>query len=532
MVALVALASISLAAGQSVTAPVVFAPSPNSCQVRAGDLSGKGSSLPPPIDGTKLKRPSDIEALKNKAKGGPIVIEGGDFSDAKFGGGDFSNVCFRGTKLTGTRWTKTRGAGIGFINADLTGAVFDRVTFDFILFRNTTLARVDATGARLNYGRFDGGWDPTIAGLRLDNAQMQGFRFVCGTSASDGCAFDRKQLSLRGANLAGASIATFSLWDAVLDGVRLDQTEISVDQITQFSAANVSGPVLVRVDNKRITLAPDALAAAARAIGGTTKSEDTRCASPETPLDQLLCQPSQAGLRAQREDIDRLYQGTQEPLRPADGTAIVVRAANSVQLKYLKSLKNCARRDGDSATECLGKALSKRRLALVGELLAQRPLESDARAVFVSPATPLVQAISQEPKLAGLISLVIDASPSLLLAYRDDDDQVIAHGTSRVAGGKRCSAAFGPPPAKPSKSKVIFPTFAAWSTGAEFTIADAAPPKKKKKPKKNQPEVPVVGPIAAPVAGCGQIIQSGALVRIPVSEDDFDRLWKARKSRL
>jgi hypothetical protein len=405
--------------------------------------------------------------------------------------------------------------------------VFDRVTFDFSLFRNATLARVEAMGARLNYGKFDGGWDPSIAGLRLDNAQMQGFRFVCGTSASDGCAFDRKQLSLRGANLAGASISTFSLWDAALDGIRLDQTEISVDQITQFTTANVTGPVLVRIDQKRVTLTPDALAAAARAITAT-KVEDTRCAEPDTTLDMLFCRAGQAELRAQRDDIERLYQSTQEPQRAADGTTIIVRAANATQQKYLKSLRNCARRDGEVALGCLAKTLAKRRGALITELLTRRPLESEARAIFVSPQTPLVQAIMREPKLAGLMPLVIDASPHLLMAYRDDDDVLIAHGIGMTSGGtKRCAAAFSPPTAKSRKTKGIAASFSAWATGAEFTIADAAPVKKKK-PRKNQVEVPA----AAPLSSCGQIIQSGPLVRIPVTEDDFDRLWTTRKSRI
>jgi len=93
------------------------------------------------------------------------VIEGGDLSRQNVGAADLSGVCFRGTKLVNTVWTRTKGLGIGFIDADLTGARFDQVVFDSVLFRNATLASVNASGARLVFGQLDGGWNASMANL-------------------------------------------------------------------------------------------------------------------------------------------------------------------------------------------------------------------------------------------------------------------------------------------------------------------------------------------------------------------------------
>jgi uncharacterized protein YjbI with pentapeptide repeats len=519
------LASPALAQSGPKSAPAFAVPS-NTCLMTAGPLSAGRSKMPLAVDGATLKDASDVKSLRSKAKDGRLlVIQGGDFTGQKFGSDNFSNICFDGTKLANTRWTKTRAQGVGFINADLSGATFDRVVMDFVLFRNTVLARVDASGARMAYGQFDGGWDASIAGLRMDNAQMVGFRFVCGTTSTDGCAFDRKQISLRGANLSGGSISSFSIWDAQLDDVRLDQTEISLDQITQFSGANVAGPVLIRADNKRVALAPDAFRVAAGVLG-FSKASDTECTAPDTPLTEIFCQAGRADLRAYRDDVNRMYESTVTPTR-ADGATINVTAPGKAHDRYLKALRRCALKEEEAAVACIQTAIGKRRALLVAQLTATRPLEADGRALYVSVQTPLVQIVSRDVRLAGLTPLLVDSSPHMLLAYRDDDERLVARGIALSSDGQRCAASFGPSGKKASKKAVIGPNFAAWSTGAEFTLGSVGKVKKKK-PKK------IKGQLAAPAvdvaSGCKTMIRSGPLVRVPISEDDFDRLWATRKA--
>lgn len=250
----IATALAGTAPAYSAQAPGVAAgPPPNSCQAMAGPLGGAGR-LPEAVDGSKLKDAGDIEKLRSKAKDGrTIVVKGGKFSGEKFGNDNFSNICFVGSDLSNTKWSRSRAAGIGFIDTDLTGSTFDRVNMDYVLFRNAILARVDAAGVQMSYGQLDGGWDPSMAGLKLDNARMLGFRFICGFTSSDGCSFDRKQISMRGADLSFAALSSFPMWDGLFDDVRLYYTEIGIDQMNMFSAAEIAGPVMVRAENRQFS---------------------------------------------------------------------------------------------------------------------------------------------------------------------------------------------------------------------------------------------------------------------------------------
>jgi uncharacterized protein YjbI with pentapeptide repeats len=499
---------------------------PYSCAAMVGPL-GTPFDMSTAVDGASLDDASDIKSLRSKAKDGrPIIIKGGDFSGKKFGNDNFSNICFVGTKLANTRWNKSRAQGIAFIDSDLTGATFDRVTMDYVLFRNSTLERMDASGAQLSYGQLDGGWEPSIAGLRLDNTQMVGFRFVCGTSSRDGCPFNRKQLSLRAANLTNASIATFPMWDVQLDDVQINNTEIAFDQIPSFRLAQIKGPVLVRAANRLIPLDADSFRTAAGAIEAASKQTDTECLNPDTALSQLFCQAGRSDLKAYRDDVTRLYENSIAALTTTKGNGINVTGPSKAQARYLKTLNRCVLKDDEEvAVACLMQNMSKRRAVLVGTLTKSLPLEAEARALYVDVQTPYVQTILRNPQLAKLTPLIVDSSSHMLLAYRDDNERLVARGYARGVNGQRCAASFEPPAGK--RASRAIPAFSAWSSGAEFTMNSMGKQKKKRKTKKGSRGAAQT-PVAVDVTGCGQQIYSGPLVRVPVSEDDFDRLWTTR----
>jgi uncharacterized protein YjbI with pentapeptide repeats len=508
------------------------AASSTSCLKVLGKLgAGTDSTTITVVDGSTLEDPSDIRSLRKKAKDGlPIVIKGGDFANRKFGDDDFSNLCFDGTKLNGTRWIKSRANGAAFIGADLTGAVFDRVNMREVLFRNSILTRMDASGANMAYGQLDGGWDPSMAGLRLENTQMTGFRFVCGASSVDGCSFDRKQISLRGANLTNANLAAFALWDANLVDVVLNNTVIALDQVPQYGNANVQGSVLVYAAGKQASLSPDAFLLAVTALGAPQKP-DTECASPTTPLSQIFCQAGQSALRAYRDDVDRLYQSMTAKLRP-DGTAITVVAPEKEQSRYLASLRKCALRDEGKAIACISDRMVKRRAALVALVTKSSPLEPDARALFVNVQTPSLQSVSQDARLANLTPLLIGSAPTYLLAYRDDNNLLNARGVSQSADGMRCI--YGFPLSSKTKSRqknISGSTFNAWSSGAEFAVQPYRKVKKVKKTRKGSRQAAlkqatsVQTDTASLKPGCATTLSSGPLVRLPLSEEDFDLLW-------
>jgi uncharacterized protein YjbI with pentapeptide repeats len=510
-----------------------------SCLKAAGALGSADIQAVQSVDGKTLRDVSDIRSLRSKAKDGKtIVINGGDFSGKKFGNDNFSNICFLGTNLSNTRWSKSRADGAGFIDTNLTGATFDRVSLTYVLFRNATLAKADASGAKLSYGQLDGGWDTSMAGLRLENAQMMGFRFQCGTSSSDGCSFDRKQINLRGANLSGASLSSFSVWDANLVDVILNNTEIALDQIPQYANAHITGPLLVRSASKRASLSPEAFRIALVALSADSASSDTECNNPDTPLLQIFCQTGQSSLRTNRDDVNRLYESMSIRSAKADGTIITVTAPGKDQDKYLTSLRKCALKGEDVAITCITEKMAKRRAVLVAALSERSPLEQDARALFVSAETPLVKAVSRDPRLASLTPLLIGAAPKFLLAYRDDDNLLNARGVSQSADGAQCTYGFAPVgDSKSRKTKPAAKAFMAWSSGAEFFVLSNQKSKKKKtrkvKKSKNGKVLTVAEIAPNPTqTGCSPLVQSGPLVRLPILEDDFDRLWAAQKTKV
>ncbi len=511
-------------------APVAQAAN-NSCLAALGPLGSAPNSAIRVVDGASLKDPGDVRSLRSKAKdNAPIVIRGGDFAGKKFGNDDFTNLCFDGTNLLGTRWSRSKADGAAFVNANLTGAIFDRASLRGVLFRNSILSQVDATGTELSYGQFDGGWEPSIAGLKLDNARMIGFRFVCGSSSADGCSFDRKQLSLRGANLTNASIATFSMWDVLLDDVILDNTEIAIDQMSLLRLARIAGPLQVRVDNRRIALNPDAFRAAAGAFE-TSRAPDTECTAPANALSQIFCQAGRGDLKAYRDDVNRLYESTLTPIATANTAPINVTAPTGAQDRYMKAMRKCVlKEEEDVVIACLYQTMSKRRTVLVAQLVKAKPLESEGRAVYVGVQTPMVQAVSRNPALSAFAPLIVGDATSLLLAYRDENEKLIARGYAQK-DGERCTVNFATPVGKrPARAG---PNFAAWYSGAEFTIGSAKTKKiKKKKVRKVKGRKVASEPVAfVPTTGCRGVIQSGPLVRVPISDEDFDQLWIARAAK-
>jgi Pentapeptide repeats (8 copies) len=521
--------------GQSATANAAqpsaqAATTSNSCLQAMGALGSAPNAAIRIVDGSTFNSPSDVRSLRKKAKDGlPIIVKGGNFSGKKFGSDDFSNICFEDSDLTNTRWSKTRADGVAFINANLTGATFDRVTLRGGLFRNSILTRMDASGANFSNGQLDGGWDPSMAGLRLENAQMTGFRFLCGTNSNDGCSFDRKQISLRGANLTNAKLGSFALWDANLVDVVLNNTEIALDQIPQYANANVKGPLIIQSAGKQSTLSPAAFQQAVAAFGAPAKP-DTECNSPATPLSQIFCQTGQSGLRAHRDDIDRLYQSISRQQRP-DGTTIIVTAPTKDQERYLSKLSKCALKAEDKAITCISTAMAKRRAALVVTLTKNSPLEPDARALFVNAESPLLQSLSRDERLSSLTPLMIGSSPTFLLVYQDDDNLLNARGVSQSPDGARCVYGFASVSlVKSRKANAKSSAFLAWSSGAEFAVKPQGKIKRKKiKKKRGNKQTATASPTqpetVSAAQGCATSLQSGPLVRVPLPDDIFDLLW-------
>jgi uncharacterized protein YjbI with pentapeptide repeats len=459
-----------------------------SCRFGAGQVDGTGSVLPPAIDGRKFRTFAAIAALRKTAPAGQIiVIEGGDLSRQKVGAVDLSGVCFRGTRLVNTVWTNTKGLGIGFINADLSGARFDGVSFDSVLFRNTTLANVNASGARLVFGQLDGGWSPSMANLNLDNALMIGFRFICGITATDGCPFDRKQISMRGTDLSEAKLSTFAFWDTVFTGAKLNKTEISLDQATQFNGANIIGPILLRIGRKSAAVPPaDFMTLRSRVASAAPDS----CVAPATSLFRMICTSNLARLH---RDVDALYRAS-----VADGSKPA-----PAQKSYEAALESCATKAEDTARDCINKEINERRDILITEMLREKPLERGGKALYISNDTPFVSIGGDIPSLGLLMAA---SASSYMLVRKDKGRSLNIRAFSNDATGNRCSV-FDNTREKSGGGVAM----RIWAGGADFKV-DA----EDKQNKRTNP--------------CAANAQSGPLIRIPVTDVDFDLLWAAAEA--
>lgn len=228
---------------------------PPSCLAAAGAVDGRGSSLPAAVAGTSFKKAKAIRKLRRKTKGGAlIVIEGGDFTGWDFRKADLSGVCFKGSKLAGSDWTGVTAPGMGFIDSDLSGAKFVGAKMLGVLFRTATLASADASKADFAGGQLDGGWSASLAGWKLDGANMAGFRFRCGVTEVDGCPFDRQGISAKSADFTNAVFEGFAFWDAQLEGAKFDDAEMGINGLAQLQHAAVPASIEVRTGAARIEL--------------------------------------------------------------------------------------------------------------------------------------------------------------------------------------------------------------------------------------------------------------------------------------
>lgn len=485
--ALAILAQSSGLNGKVAPSPVTTTVVAKSCRVAAGNLDGSGSVLPVAIDGRRLKAFWQIAALRRNAPPGQIiVIEGGDFSRQKIGAIDLSAVCFRGTKLVNTVWTETKGLGIGFINADLTNARFERVEFDNILFRSSTLSNLAAAGSRFSFGQLDGGWANSIAGLNLDGAQLIGFRFICGVTAADGCAFDRKQLSMRGTNLSGASLSSFAFWDTAFDGAILNQTEIGIDQVTRFAPDNIKGPITVRYGRTAISVPPSAFPSLRK---GMLLEETDICKAPTKAITKLACAAPSPELVRLYRDIDLLEQ------RGATASLL-----NDEPKSYASTLDSCTAKESVAAFDCAREAMSAWRSKLMLAIQKLQPLENGSRALYLSNDTTHLAVAAETPVITPLL---VSVATSMVLAKKDAKGRIIdVRAATDDASGNRCVVA---DTLIKGKSAIGF-SLRIWSGGADFSKQPTA--------------------ISTLQTGaCNATVTSGPLVRVPISDADFDRLW-------
>ena len=261
------------------------------CQDALGPLERveAEAALPDRIDGAAIEGREALIALRRARGDALITVAGGDFSGADFRGARLHNICFLDTNLSGSNWSGAEAPGVGFVRANLSGANLRGARMADIALREPDLKDADASDADFSGGRFDGGWNGSVENLRLDRADLAGFRFACGTTISDGCPLDGN-MSLRGTDLTRASIHSYgrvSDWT----GARLDRTHVSFDELTRLRDAVIAGPLLVRGGDAVAALSPAEHRALLPRIrpreDSATPSFD--CGRAASPTEMLIC---------------------------------------------------------------------------------------------------------------------------------------------------------------------------------------------------------------------------------------------------
>jgi uncharacterized protein YjbI with pentapeptide repeats/uncharacterized protein len=404
----------------------------NSCQTKAGLLNGQGADLPlTSYQGSSITSARKFNSLIRKLPyGETVIIEGGDFTGWKFGlkwrlgARRLSNICFVGTKLAQTDWTDGFTSGIGFIDVDLTGAKMNDVEMPFVLFRNATLQDVSAREADWSFGKLDGGWSSSMANLQIEEADLTGFRFVCGASQTDGCSFDRKGINARRANLTNASIKGFYVNDTDFTQARIDGIEMGVDQLEQFKGSVALAPV--RINGGPFTQIASAQEYnALRTTLNAPVQADTRCVDPSDPLQMALCADPSKQLIDLDTDIALLTPGKSMPKNRT-------KAFSKNRQKCLK------KKEAGEKNACLTTAYESWRTELISS--AQPPIwaQQPGKLLFARSDLPINRDAVSSALWSRFGAVVAGSAPSYMAVSVDSPGRISVRGKSTAIDGSQC----------------------------------------------------------------------------------------------
>ena len=481
------------------------APAADSCAVRAGAISGEGSTLPMAISGAGLAKSHAIEKLRKKAKDGrTIVVEGGDFTAYDFRKAKLSNVCFRGVKLANTDWSGATATGMGFIDSDLSGSVFTGAILRGALFRTTTMANVDATAADFSEGRLDGGWNASIKNLKLDLAKMNGFRFVCGSRSVDGCPFDRQGISARNTDFSGAVFSGFALWGATVDGALFDGADMAIEDVGQIIGGAEPNVINVRhAGMSTLVDGPVAMALAGALV--TSGSVASQCTNPTTALLSAFCEDKSGQLFAFDSDVTRLIASGAPQKKK-----IVAAFENARNICLTQTIEN--------RVLCLTRVYRARRNSLLATTAPMTWMKRAQKILFVRNDLALASGATLQPSWPGVAQVLVRLSPSYMLA--------------RVESGKRVNVRALATGLAPAACSIQTATAA----GGSGVFTAPVLPAGKRRPV-NTPLFRVVGEQAILVTTqddsgtsdrvpvCNGAATFGTMKRLPIDPMTFESLW-------
>lgn len=409
------------------------------CLTSAPELGTKPPGFA--IDGSTIKKARDLAKIRKKMDAKTVFVSGGSFAGEQMAKIRLENICFIGTDFSGSDWRGVQASGLGFIGVDLSAAKMAGARLPYVLFRDTKLPGVDATGADFSWGRFDGGWDGSIRDWTLTSARLHGFRFECGATKLDGCPIDREGVALTGADLTRASLFALPLPDLSLAGATIDATELALPQVTALTDAKLMGPVIVRSRRRATIFFPfevPRLREAALPDGEMVADAGTVCA-PDA-LSQAVCAAGDPTLSDLAAEVAALEAGAPLATRAAvrrSGGRRGRGARGGGSAPSDDAVVTCLSTGADS--DCLLAALRTRRDALAAA--GRRPgwVTQPGVMLFVSDDVPPPPSGRGDPLFERLQPVLLDSAQSVALLRVDQGGLVEAKG--QALGGCQLEAA-------------------------------------------------------------------------------------------
>ncbi len=491
-----------------------FNPPAQSCLARIGVLNAPNGDMPVPVDGATVKKTSDIDALRKKSKSGElIIIDGGNFAGWKFKGTRLSNLCFRGSDLSNSDWSKANASGIGFIDAKLTNANFERANMPHILLRTTSMDGANAARAIFDYGQFDGGWSASISKLRLDGASMRNFNFVCGVTSADGCAFDRQNISLRSANLSNANLYNFTLWDGDFTGAKMNGAIVGLDQIGQLKDIMLDDTMLLRGGDSIRSIDRAALSVLRQGMTNP-KASSSPCSASTPILTTIICAAGNEQIAEIANDVAYLTD--------LDETDVTSAPA---QTRFDRKLIACVAANAEEPALCLSSVYAARRKELLDNASEPEWVDIQKRVLFVKTDIVLPADISSNPDWRNIASIVASSSDMMMLVRDvDSEGQFALRAQIKDLNQGACSishdelgfdnnvlTAVGKVKQSGRKGRisVSLPVVQFYNDKAEISKSLFG--------KNNS--------LRSAITNCGAEIGTAQMRAIPISATDFDQLW-------
>lgn len=471
------------------------------------------------VEGNLLSGAADLIALRAVSAQALIVVDQGNFRNADLRGAQLSDICFVGSDLSGSDWRGAEGAGLVFAGADLSGARLAGARLPGATFRNATLDDVDATGAMLQNAQIIGGPFLTMERLRLDRANLRGFRFECGITEENRCSL-QTEMSMRGADLTDAALD--DIWfDPDWSGARVDRTKVRPAQLPNLDTAALAGPLLVSSGDTTVAISP---AEHARLLPHLRRVQDDRapsfdCRRARSAAEREICAPDAGEFRAADLELASLYR-----LALARDPAVV-----ADQRAWLRERDSCA-------PDCLWLSYRARKDELIVRLGPPDWARPGAAALFLTPEIWVENSFQTDPLFTRLLPVLMASADSQVTVRVNSDSSIEVNGSAIGGNAHQCDV-WG--------QRLRFDQASGWYSGP-FVGQPDDPPEWRRRP---MPVVRIAGdhaeiyreghwnpdstddPRPTDYAQCGARAGFSLMVRMPVSAAEARRPIELMRGR-